>query len=64
MFVCGLYIKSAFEVEDQPITTVHGAGLVVGTLLVTVLFLMEITKGEHGNPSPSVVANTVDKEGR
>ncbi len=53
-----------FEVGDQPITSVHGVGLVVGTLLVTVLFVMEITKGEHRNPSPFVVANTVDEEER
>jgi hypothetical protein len=35
---------------------VHGVGLVVGTLLVTVIFVMEITKGEQENPSPFVVA--------
>jgi hypothetical protein len=39
-------------------------GLVVGRLLVTVLFVMEITKGEQGNPSPFIVANTVDEEER
>ncbi len=43
---------------------VYGVGLVVGRLLVTVLFVMEITKVEQGNPSPFIVANTVDEEER
>ncbi len=43
---------------------IHGVGLVVGMLLVTVLFVMEITKGEQGNPSPFILANTMDEEER
>jgi hypothetical protein len=39
-------------------------GLVVGMLLVTVLFVMEITKGEQRNSSPFIVANFVDEEER
>ncbi len=43
---------------------IHGVGLVVGTLLVTILFMMEIMKREQGNPSPLIVANYVDKKER
>ncbi len=43
---------------------IHGVGLMVGTLLVTVLFVMEITKREQGNPSLLIVANSVDKKER
>ncbi len=44
--------------------TIHGAGLVLGVLLVTVLFVMEVTEGKQRNPCAFIVANAVDKEER
>ena len=43
---------------------IHGVGLMMGTLFVTILFVMEITKREQGNPSPLIVANSVDEKER
>jgi hypothetical protein len=43
---------------------IHGVGLVLGALLVTVLVMVEVTEEKQRNPCVFIVANAVDKEER
>jgi hypothetical protein len=43
---------------------VHCMGLVLGSLLVAVLFMVEIAEGEKGNPCSFIMTNTMNKEKR